>query len=32
MNGRTSEVNEDIERVSAFTIEGNTRHESRSGG
>jgi hypothetical protein len=32
MNGRTSEVNEDIEGVGAFTIEGNTRHESRSGG
>jgi hypothetical protein len=32
MNGRTSEVNEVIEGVSAFTIEGNTGHESRLGG
>ena len=31
MSGRTDEVNECIEGVAAFIIEGNTRQESRSG-
>ena len=31
MSGRTNEENECIEGVAAFTIEGNTRQESRSG-
>jgi hypothetical protein len=32
MNERMGEVNEDTGGMITFAIEGNTRHESRSGG